>query len=356
MANGFFLGGMADGMNSAAQLGIKKDELAQDLALKTRGLDIQQQGIGLRDRELGQDMSLRTRALNLTEQAQKNTQARDVIGQADKAVSETMSVVSETIAQGLAAGKDPAIIAKAVRPLVESAKSIAAKSGRQPELIESTVNALFARPTGEETAAGAGRAKAASAVAQSKALDAADVVIPDKDKNTAEGALRDDYLKASADFIKIRDAKNRIDVVEDTGAGDIALVFQYMKVLDPGSTVREGEFATASNAAGVPASVIAQYNKIRGGGVLAPQSRNEIKSQAGGLYQAQARQHGKLTDQFKSIAKRQGLNVDNAIVDLDPKAKSFAESYADRVGNFGAGTTPGGLNFKIIKPSTQGQK
>jgi len=34
MANGFFLGGMAEGMNTAVEQGLKKDALSQDLALK----------------------------------------------------------------------------------------------------------------------------------------------------------------------------------------------------------------------------------------------------------------------------------------------------------------------------------
>jgi len=47
-----------------------------------------------------------------------------------------------------------------------------------------------------------------------------------------------------------------------TGPASIALVFKFMKALDPTSVVREGEFATAENSAGVPESIGNIYNKL----------------------------------------------------------------------------------------------
>ena len=47
-----------------------------------------------------------------------------------------------------------------------------------------------------------------------------------------------------------------------TGAASIAAVFKFMKANDPGSTVREGEFATAESSSGVPEAVRNFYNKL----------------------------------------------------------------------------------------------
>jgi hypothetical protein len=133
---------------------------------------------------------------------------------------------------------------------------------------------------------------------------------------SAEGSLRDDYIKNSGDFIKVRDAKNRIDNLEATGAGDMTLVFQFMKMLDPGSTVREGEFATAANSAGVPSAVQALYNKAIGQGSIGTKARSEILNQANKMFEAAGMQHDKTTTQFANIAKRLKLNPDNVVVDL----------------------------------------
>ncbi len=50
-----------------------------------------------------------------------------------------------------------------------------------------------------------------------------------------------------------------------TGPASIALVFKFMKALDPTSVVRESEFATAENSAGVPEGVRNMYNKLVSG-------------------------------------------------------------------------------------------
>ena len=51
----------------------------------------------------------------------------------------------------------------------------------------------------------------------------------------------------------------------DTGAGDISFVYQFMKMLDPNSVVREGEFATAETAGGVPEFIWKTYNNLKEG-------------------------------------------------------------------------------------------
>jgi len=63
-------------------------------------------------------------------------------------------------------------------------------------------------------------------------------------------------------------------------AGDLSLIFAYMKMLDPGSVVREGEFATAANTGSVPERIRAQYNKIISGERLTTGQRADFLGQA----------------------------------------------------------------------------
>jgi len=78
-----------------------------------------------------------------------------------------------------------------------------------------------------------------------------------------EDKLRDDFRSESKEFVKVRDAYGRILSTDASAAGDLALIFNYMKILDPGSVVREGEFATAQNSAGIPERIRAQkWRKI----------------------------------------------------------------------------------------------
>lgn len=319
MASGFFLGGAAEGMQNVAELGLKRDTLAADTGLRTRALDIQ-------------------------EQSQKNTQQREILTRADTQIDETLKVVDETISEALKAGKDPIAVQKAVAPLVESAKNLATKAGRDPSAIDSRVLARFLQPTKVETGTAEGAAAGAKAVAEAKALNEApgsegDNVpggIKGKDKIAAEGSLRDDFLKQAAPYITMRDAKNRLDNLDKSGAGDMALVFQFMKILDPGSTVREGEYATASNSGGVPSAIQGLYNKALGEGTIGDKARREILSQANKIYQSAAVQHDKLSTQFAGIAKRQGLKIENVVPDLLPAGA-------------GESVTPGGIKFKVVR-------
>lgn len=62
---------------------------------------------------------------------------------------------------------------------------------------------------------------------------------------------------------------------EQTAAKDMGLIFNYMKMLDPGSTVREGEYATVEQARGIPDSIRMLYNKAWSGKKLTEDQRQK---------------------------------------------------------------------------------
>ena len=68
-----------------------------------------------------------------------------------------------------------------------------------------------------------------------------------------------------------------------SGPSSIAMVFKFMKALDPTSVVRESEFATAENSSGVPENMRNLYNKLMSGGKLGPKQVDEFVSTAKGL-------------------------------------------------------------------------
>lgn len=81
------------------------------------------------------------------------------------------------------------------------------------------------------------------------------------------GQLTDDFDKETANQRKIiTSAQNIQSIAERAKAGEptaqVALVYQYMKSLDPTSTVREGEYATAKNTTGLPGKVLNTYNSV----------------------------------------------------------------------------------------------
>ena len=132
-----------------------------------------------------------------------------------------------------------------------------------------------------------------------------------EDRFDAETKTRKEYFTNNKEYIDVLNAYRRVEASEDTAAGDLALIFNYMKMLDPGSVVREGEFATAQNTTGVPDRVKNIYNKLIAGERLNPAQRKGFKHQSKGMYKAAK----KTLDEYKAglqpMIKEYGLNADN---------------------------------------------
>ena len=95
---------------------------------------------------------------------------------------------------------------------------------------------------------------------------------------------------------------------QESKAGDIALVFGYMKTLDPTSVVRESEFSLAENVGSFGEKFQAYYDSIKGRGRLTPKMRREILASATeqfSTYQIEL-------DTFKQDLRRksENLNID----------------------------------------------
>jgi hypothetical protein len=105
------------------------------------------------------------------------------------------------------------------------------------------------------------------------------------------------YDEVRASYERVRSSATM-----DSGAGDIGTIFGFMKMLDPGSVVREGEFATAQNSSGVPDRVRNLYNNVVNGERLTPEQRAEFVRTADSLYQNEEQRVQQLNDRFTGIA------------------------------------------------------
>lgn len=133
-----------------------------------------------------------------------------------------------------------------------------------------------------------------------------------------EDKLRESYLKQSKPFADLRVNYQRIQAAaqDNTGASDIAMVYSFMKMLDPTSVVREGEFATAQNAGGVPEQVIAMYNKILTGERLAPQVRADFVQQANRQFEEQIKSYEATRQMYGGLATQYGLDPSRVAPDI----------------------------------------
>ena len=160
-----------------------------------------------------------------------------------------------------------------------------------------------------------------------------------KELATVTGGIRKEVAARSGDFIKIRDSIGRVRVSGDDAAGDISMIFNFMKMLDPGSVVRESEFATAQNAAGVPDRIRNTFNRLKAGERLSPDQRDRFRDQAESLFKDQLGRQQKVVQEFTGLAERLEIDPRDILVDLDPNA--VRDTDAGKVK-----TTPGGNTFR----------
>ena len=158
-----------------------------------------------------------------------------------------------------------------------------------------------------------------------KNLETNDTVVLSKPKTDGspkstfneQAKLRGEYNKISQTYVTVRDAFGRIKAssTDPSPAGDLALIFNYMKVLDPGSTVREGEFATAADSASLPKRLVAKYNKVVSGERLAAETRRDFVARATKLYDRQLKSHKSITSQYRNLASKYEFDPDKIVMD-----------------------------------------
>lgn len=154
--------------------------------------------------------------------------------------------------------------------------------------------------------------RAAKLVAETKKIaNENDGKIPMEKRPKLELDYRNQYLKETDEFQSVSSAYDRILASKDDAAGDLALIFNYMKMLDPGSTVREGEFANAQNAGGVEDKIRNTWNKLMTGERLNSTQRTMFKNQAKGLFSAGEAKEKRVRDRIKRTAEKYNLDVKN---------------------------------------------
>jgi len=161
-------------------------------------------------------------------------------------------------------------------------------------------------------------------------------IIPGTGKAFAnEKDLRTEFSTQVKPYTELAQAFRKVEAaaLNPSAAGDISLVYGYMKILDPGSTVMQGEQATAQNAGSVPDSVRAMYNKALTGESLAPTIRQDFYAQARNIIESQRELSGDLMQRYTNVAREYKLNPNQIVYDPFKRIKTPAEVAAEAVKN-----------------------
>ncbi len=107
-----------------------------------------------------------------------------------------------------------------------------------------------------------------------------------------------------------------------SAAGDLTAATKFMKLLDPGSVVRESELYIAMDATGVLDKATNYYSRLSRGEKLTPSQREDFRNIATQLYKAAENTKLNYDKQYEEIAKSNNLDPSKIIVNYKPTQPS----------------------------------
>lgn len=138
------------------------------------------------------------------------------------------------------------------------------------------------------------------------------------------------------DFSTVQDQVMSMKSILDGGVGgpqDLAVVYTFMKALDPTSVVREAEYDAAAKSGNIFKGVMAKFNGYMNeeGGFLPDNVKQAFLKIVTDRLKAKTAQYNNYAKQTRAIAERQGLNPDNVAIQFD--FTSLPESSGGPVAN-----------------------
>ncbi len=177
----------------------------------------------------------------------------------------------------------------------------------------------------------------AKAVLELEALKASGGVDPAKTFDQEE-KLRKEFQTRTKTYQDVNQTYQTLKASSNakSGPGDIALITGFMKMLDPGSVVRETEFATARDTAGLYTRLENSLQKANNGEFLKPAQRDEFVKLANEYYKAA---------QKKADEDKRALGVVVKNYKLNPENVFGAETSTDAPKPLPASATVGGKTY-----------
>jgi len=142
-----------------------------------------------------------------------------------------------------------------------------------------------------------------------------------------EGRMIKGYMEETEVLREKRRLKKELDMIktDPSAMDDTALIFKFMKMLDPASVVRESEQEQVESARGKFEGLGALYRKWKSGERLTDKQRSDIIRTMDGLFASEMQLYGEIQEKYRkrvdSANKRHGWNidVDNIVFDVAPE-------------------------------------
>lgn len=135
--------------------------------------------------------------------------------------------------------------------------------------------------------------------------------------------LRDEFTRLTGDYRVVRDAFSNIETAarSQTGAGDMSMLYSFVKLLDPTSVVRESEFATAAASGSYGERIQGAVQRIISGERLPDSLRNAFLAEAQNIYRTQTRTYQQTEQTYRDLATRNQIDPANVVLPFAPQSQ-----------------------------------
>lgn len=209
-----------------------------------------------------------------------------------------------------------------------------ASAAKAKEDADAALAAQRSQPRGGGGPSELQRLRLDEAKAKAKAREAADDPTVKARANTIEATpLRKEFntrpeVEKAAGSAAEYEILNSLATNPASAGGDLALVYSFMKTLDPGSVVKEGEFKAAASAAGLSDRIVTSVGKVDNGEILSPAQRLDLAAQGKVLRDGHQRRADLVAKRYGDIARRAGFDPVDVVGDWSAPAAPTAPAAA----------------------------
>ena len=157
---------------------------------------------------------------------------------------------------------------------------------------------------------------------------------PPPDLFARANTLRDEYNQGSRTFEAVQDAYENIRraASSQSGAGDMAFLYSFVRMLDPTSVVRESEFATAAASGSLGERMQTLVGRVISGERLPESLRQSFLQEASNIHQTHQRAQELRDSEYTRLARSFDIDPANVVIqrrrDMPPSAPATGQGGA----------------------------
>jgi hypothetical protein len=154
-------------------------------------------------------------------------------------------------------------------------------------------------------------------VRRSEAAGQTSAAPPTVDTFGRANTLRDEHKSLTGEFRNVQTAWTNIQQASksNTGAGDMAMLYSFIKLLDPNTGVKDAEYQAAALSGSYGERIQGAFQRALTGERLPDSLRQAFVAEAKTLYTTQRRGYDHVSKQYRDMAVRHGLKPEDVVPD-----------------------------------------